>query len=208
MENPKFVLVAGGNGTGKTSFIDRNEAFKDYEKILPDRINQEMRFKDAFSLSQEVAGRLEKAVAEKKNIVFEHNLHSNSMFDRLKALKTKGYETQVLFLGVDKVETQRDRVDNRVRKNEGHDVDSDTIRDRREKGFSNIKSNLGVADVTMIIDNSAKAPQVNLSFKEGMLVEKKPNLAEWVKKEFEVPLKIQEKLGVKPDENDKIKFKL
>lgn len=207
MYKPKFVLVAGGNGTGKTAFIDRNEAYKEYEKILPDRINEEMHFKDAFSLSQEVAARLEKAVSESKDIVFEHNLHSSSILDRLTVLKSKGYETQVLFLGVDKLETQRDRVDNRVRKKQGHDVDSATIKERREKGFSNIKSNLRVADVTLIIDNSAKAPQVNLFFKEGMLVEKKTNLAEWVKKEFNVALKMQEKLGIKPKENDDIKIK-
>ena len=209
MNKPKFVLVAGGNGTGKTSFIERNDnAFKDYVKILPDRIMEEMRFKDAFSLSQEVAARLEKAVLEKKNIVFEHNLHSGSILDRLPHLKTKGYETQVLFLGVDKVQTQRDRVDNRVRKNQGHDVDSTTIRERREKGFSTIKSNLRVADVTMIIDNSDKAPQVNLHFKEGVLVEKKPTLAEWVKKEFNVALKLNEKLGIKPNDNNEIKIKI
>lgn len=87
-------------------------------------------------------------------------------------------------------------------------MDSGTFKERQGKGFLNIKSNFGVADVTRIIDNSADVPQVNLSFKEGILVEKKLNLAEWVKKELEVPLKIQEKLGIKPDENEKIKFKL
>lgn len=205
---PMFILVAGGNGTGKTTYIDQNFDEKKYVKILPDRIHEEGKYKDAFSLSEEVSRRMDEAMSQKKNIVFEHNLHNSTVFNRLEKAKLKGYETHTHFLGVEKLETQRNRVDARVRTGEGHDVDTPTIKERRDKGFSNIKANLRIPDVTLIIDNSSKKPSANLHFKEGILAEKKPNLAEWVKKEFNVALKLHEKLGIKPKDNDEIKIKI
>ncbi|WP_028523427.1 zeta toxin family protein, partial [Runella limosa] len=181
---------------------------KKYVKILPDRIYEERKFIDTFSLTEEVSRRMEEAIAKGKNIVFEHNLHTTSVLNRLQKAKKSGYETSIHFLGVERIETQRNRVDARVLTGKGHDVDSTTIRERRDKGFTTIKTNLRVSDVTLIIDNSSKKPSVNLHFNEGILVEKKANLAEWVKKEFEVALKLQERLGVRPKESDSIKIKL
>lgn len=53
-----------------------------------------------------------------------------------------------------------------------------------------------------ITDNSPKKPQINLSFKQGLVSEKKTDLAEWVKKEFDLPMVPAEKRGRTPKKND------
>lgn len=203
---PKFFLVGGANGAGKSTFIEDNFPPGRYEIIQPDKIREQEKIKDDFTLSQIVGERLRKAVAEKKSIVFEHNLHTMAPINNLEAYKKQGYETHLLYLGVGKLQTNIDRVAERAKSGQGPDVDPLTIEERRAKGLTNVKAGLKVADVTIIIDNAPKRPQINFKFKEGLVEGKKPNLAEWVKKHFDLPMKLSEKLGRKPKENDKIKI--
>ena len=142
-EKPKFFLVGGANGAGKATYIDASFPEGQYEKIIPDRIQKEMGIKDSFTLSNIVGDKLRRAIGDKKNIVFEHNLHIETPFRNLEAYKKQGYETTL----------------------------------------------------------------INLSFKEGLVNEKKTHLAEWVKKEFELPMVLAEKLGRTPKDNDNIKIK-
>lgn len=197
MESPKFYLVGGANGVGKTTFIDKIFG-ENYVKILPDRIKEELQIKDSFSLSEIVKQEVEQAVNQKKNIVFEHNLHTEYAILKLNEVKKRGYETNIIFLGIDAIENNIKRVEKRFRNGTGHFVDTPTIIDRRQKGFSNIKTNLRTADNTYIVDNTGKRPQVGLKFEQGVLIERNEALASWILNEFAVQFRFQQALGANP----------
>ncbi len=203
---PKFFIVGGAKGAGKSTFIEGNFPSDRYVIVQPDKIRQEEGIRDALMLSGVVGDRLRAAAAAKKDIVFEHNLHTMAPINNLEAYKKQGYKTHLIYLGVGKLQTNVDRVAERAKSGQGHDVDKLTIEERRSKGLTNVKAGLKIADVTIIIDNAPKQPQINLKFKEGLVDEKKNNLAEWVRKEFDLPMKLAEKLGRTPKENDHIKI--
>lgn len=203
---PKFCLVGGANGAGKSTFIESNFPPNRYVIIQANKIQKEEGIKDALTLSSVVGDRLRAAAAAKKDIVFEHNLHTMAPINNLEAYKKQGYETHMIYLGVGRLQTNIVRVAERTKSGQGHDVDKLTIEERRSKGLTNVKAGLKIADVTIIIDNAPKQPQINLKFKEGLVDEKKTNLAEWVRKEFDLPMKLAEKLGRTPKENDHIKI--
>lgn len=203
---PKFFLVGGANGAGKSTFIEGNFPPDRYEIVQPDKIREQTGIKDDLVLAGLVGDRLRQAVAGKKDIVFEHNLHTMAPIDNLEAYKKQGYERHMIYPGVGKLQTNIDRGAERAKSGQGHDVDKLTFGERRIKGLTNVKAGLKVADVTIIIDNAPKQPQINLKFKEGLVDEKKPNQAEWVRKEFDLPVKLAGKLGRKPQENDHLKI--
>lgn len=192
---PKFFIVGGAKGAGKSTFIEGNFPSDRYVIVQPDKIRQEEGIRDALMLSGVVGDRLRAAAAAKM-----------APINNLEAYKKQGYETHLIYLGVGKLQTNVDRVAERAKSGQGHDVDKLTIEERRSKGLTNVKAGLKIADVTIIIDNAPKQPQINLKFKEGLVDEKKNNLAEWIRKEFDLPMKLAEKLGRTPKENDHIKI--
>lgn len=166
-EKAKFFVIGGPNGVGKTTFIETTFG-ENYEKILPDKIQEKLNLSNSFELAEIVSNLLNKAIKEQKNIVFEHNLHTSGIFEKMLDTEKKGYETNLIYMNVSSTNTLIRRVEDRYDSGTGHYVDASTIQERKSKGLANLKGNLSIPTNTIIVDNSERHPKAVLEFKKGV----------------------------------------
>ena len=83
--------------------------------------------------------------------------------------KRRGFEIRLIYVIVDSVETQIERVRLRVRKG-GHDVPEDKIRSRRARSLEQLGWFFGQADYALVYDNSSAEPRVMVELREDVIL--------------------------------------
>ena len=157
---PTVVVVAGPNGSGKTSFLTCMEEKQRIigEWINPDEIAQrelggwndrESTLKAAVIAEQ----RRERALAERRDFTFETVLSQPDKLDFLAKAKSEGYFVRAYYIGTEGPEINAARVARRVMQG-GHTVDIGKIISRYFRSIANLPSLAKLADVSQIFDNS------------------------------------------------------
>lgn len=80
------------------------------------------------------------------------------------AAKRKGFEIRLIYVIVDTVEIQLERIRYRVEKG-GHDVPERKVRERRQRSLEQLGWFFQQADFTWIIDNSGAEPVIVLDWR-------------------------------------------
>lgn len=129
MHNPTLLVVAGCNGSGKSSFskaltLDNNSAY-DYDLVFLDKYNSlidnELKERMAHNLSMEdLKNSIETSIKEKSNFCYETNFNSTPLHWP-KIFKQKNYRTELAFFCLDSTDKAKKRVQIRV-ENGGHFV--------------------------------------------------------------------------------------
>jgi predicted ABC-type ATPase len=178
-EKPLFLLLAGSNGAGKSTYI-KSEHFKDVLKVLKDRFNviplkpYQIINPDIISVSrlminpeinetaanlwavQEIEKSINKYFNLCKSFAIETVLSTDKYISYIEEAKTKGYITAIIYIGLDSPETAIKRVKMRV-KTGGHDVLEDKIRKRFHNSINNIKDFVKLANFSIIYSNTGDA---------------------------------------------------
>ena len=95
--------------------------------------------------------------------------------------KQKGWQVNLIYVGVDNVQTSIKRVAQRVAQG-GHNVPEEDIRRRYARSLANLPAALRQADRTTIFDNSTEAGhQPVLIIENGIVTEQARDLPEWLK---------------------------
>ena len=161
MKNPSVYIIAGPNGSGKTTFA--KEFLPQYVKCH-NFINADMIAQGLAPFSPETvaikAGRLllsqiQEYSSKKVDFAFETTLSGRTYITLLKKLKEKGYEIHLFFLWIPKADLALARIKERVAKG-GHHIPSIDVRRRFFRSidnFLNIYSPL--ADSWSLFDNSS-----------------------------------------------------
>ncbi len=162
--HPNVYVIAGPNGSGKTTFAERFLPFYAHCRTF---VNADMIARGLAAFSPDAAalkaGRLLleqiEAYAEKRlDFAFETTLSGTAYFARLKDLKKKGYQIHLFFLWIPDVRLSLARVANRVKMG-GHDIAEKVVRRRFYKGLQNFfKVYRPILDTWMLFDNSGHAP--------------------------------------------------
>ncbi len=160
---PRLLVIAGPNGSGKTSITEQLHELKhqwmlgcDY--INPDNIAQE-RFggwNDAASVLKAAEAATEwrrKCLNEGRDFAFETVFSSPEKLQFLKEAKQKGYFIRFFFVGTDSPLINVQRIALRVTKG-GHDVAISKIISRYEKAMINAFSAATFVDRAYFYDNS------------------------------------------------------
>lgn len=95
--------------------------------------------------------------------------------------KAAGYETNLIYVGIDNVETNIRRVATRVLAG-GHNVPDEDVRRRYERSLNNLPKAIELADNVLIYDNSTSAGyQIILTIVEGEITQRVETLPNWLK---------------------------
>lgn len=165
-QNPFLVVIAGPNGSGKTTITDklRSQGFDLGEYINPDEITQDLlkntpapsfqEKSDANKQAQAIADdRRQKALGEGRNLSFETVMSHPSKVEFMRLAKERGYEVNFFFVGTDDPLINIERIKNRVQEG-GHDVPSQKIISRYERVMDLMPEAVKTSNYAEIYDNT------------------------------------------------------
>jgi len=194
MKRPKLLIIAGPNGTGKTTVTNqilKHEWVVGCEYINPDFIardifgdwnSQEMVLKAA----QYAENQREKCLENRRSLIFETVLSAPDKIDYIKRAKEQGYFIRLFFIGTDSPQINALRIAQRVMHG-GHDVPIQKIISRYYKSIANCILLSKVVDRLYVYDNSTENGFAELLFRanDGKLVKQYVKVREWAKLIYE-----------------------
>ncbi|MGK0363443.1 MAG: putative ABC-type ATPase [Saprospiraceae bacterium] len=166
---PKLIIVAGANGSGKTTFAMPYTQEKGYPFLNADEIAKELTARGEPNAMLK-AGRiffknLDEWLTEKKSFVVETTLSGKYIKKVAERAKKNGYEVQMIYLFLENENICVDRVKSRVKKG-GHDVAVEDIKRRYFRSKRNFWENFRkTADSWKLIFNGENSFELVASSK-------------------------------------------
>ncbi len=188
IKKPILIVIAGPNGSGKTSItsdILEREWLENSIYINPDNVANEM-FGDWNSLDsvQKAANYCdelrEKCLKENQSIIFETVLSSPGKVDFISRAKTKGYFIRFFFVCTNSPTINASRIAQRVLEG-GHDVPITKIISRFNKSVLNGLNVSRFVDRSYFYDNSFedKEPKLLFRTKNGKISKQYRKISSW-----------------------------
>jgi predicted ABC-type ATPase len=194
MEKPKLLIVAGPNGSGKTSIttkILKHVWIDGCEYINPDNIARDI-FGDwnspeaILQAARYSTERREECIANKRSLIFETVLSAPDKVSFVERAKQQGYFVRLFFISTNNPQINAMRILRRVI-NGGHDVPAGKIAGRYYKSISNCALLAPVVDRLYVFDNSVENSFPELLFRasEGILIKQYGDIHAWAKMIFQ-----------------------
>jgi len=222
MEKPTLYVVAGANGSGKSTIINRHKnLIKDINFVNPDdiaaSINSDYDGKDNALTRQagkEAIKQQNDLLKERKTFGIETTFSGKRELRIMQQAKNLGYEVKLAYVGLNNLASNIERVNERTR-NGGHFVDPETIVRRYNKSMNtNLEKGIKLADKTYIIDNTKNKDYIVAKFQsDKVLSVTNKEIPSWVKNKADIYKKIEthqryqkalEKIIEKRDQNKSI----
>lgn len=165
MGRPQCTLLAGPNGSGKTSIYEKMQGELPGEFVNADEIALQLRQSGSDPVGLNVrAGRLAiervtRNINERRSFVFETTLSSRHALRVLNHAKEAGFDVALVYVILDSSRRSLGRIKLRVRAGGHHIPDVDVIR-RYENSLKNLGEALRQAHQWVIVDNSPSVPLV------------------------------------------------
>lgn len=180
-KKPVLIVIAGPNGSGKTSVTSRilhHEWMEDSVYINPDIVAQE-RFGD-WNSKEAVMQAVkycedwrERCLAGKHSLIFETVLSATDKVDYILRAKDAGYFVRLFFVCTNSPIINASRIAKRVIEG-GHDVPITKIISRYQKSILNCKYISTKVDRTYLYDNSIDNAEASLLLRlsDGVIIKR------------------------------------
>lgn len=182
---PTLTIIAGPNGSGKSTFTRATRESLGVPVIDPDLEARLLRpdAPEAAALEggKQAIKRARAYLENNESFAAETTLSGNTYLRMMAEARQKGWQVNLIYIGVADAEISIDRVAQRVAEG-GHSVPQEDIRRRYARSLANLPVALRQADRTTIFDNSTEAGhQPVLIIENGRVTEQVRELPEWLK---------------------------
>lgn len=175
---PLALFLAGTNGSGKSSLRDLTLDFKNEFIIMdPDKITKENGGNNVLG-GKKVIELFKECINNKKSFVIETTLSGKSVLNRLKEAKNAGFKVEMIYVGLDNVDLNIQRVANRVAKG-GHNIPTDAIIKRYNSSRENLIQCINLLDKLEIYDNT-HIMELNLAIEDSEIKYFNDNAKQWI----------------------------
>ena len=134
----------------------------------------------AIAAGREVLRRIASYLASGVSFAVETTLSGKGNLDLMDTAKSRGYETHLVFVGVDTPERSISRVRNRAARG-GHFIPDADVRRRYERAMANCSRAFPLAGIATFYDNSADKARLILIAKDGIVIWRAVPLPRWVR---------------------------
>lgn len=192
-KRPTLWLIAGPNGSGKTTFVERH--LKQHEFVNADVIAKAMNPADPGAVAREAMfaaeSKRKELLQQGKTFVAETVFSHESKLDLLREAKQAGYNVQLVFICTEDPTLNAGRVMQRVAKG-GHDVPMDKIAPRYVRSIANAQAAVSLVDRMHVYDNTrSNMPHKFVAmFENGRLESANKQPPEWFKNAFATQLEV------------------
>jgi len=188
MEKPKLIIVAGPNGSGKTSVTNKilkHEWMENCEYINPDNMARDIygdwNSPDAIMKAAcDASNAREKCIKDGRSLIIETVLSAPDKISFIQEAKQKGYFIRLFFIGTETPQINAARIAYRVMRG-GHDVPIQKIISRYYKSIANCSLLVPVVDRLYVYDNSVENvfPQLLFRASDGKLIKQYAPINDW-----------------------------
>jgi predicted ABC-type ATPase len=175
MKKPKLYVIAGPNGSGKTTFAEKFlPNYADcFEFINADLIAKGLSPFAPARVSVKAGKILLDQIADcsrrTADFAFETTLAGKAYGSLLRKMKQEGYELHLFFLWLPDVKLALARIADRVRKG-GHDIPERDVRRRFARGLKNLFcAYSSLFDTWSVFDNSTGSPEQIFRAEQGVI---------------------------------------
>ena len=191
IHRPILIIIAGPNGSGKTTITSRilhHEWLENSVYINPDQVAQE-RFGDWNSTeavrqaAEFCADWRERCLNDKQSMIFETVFSADDKLDFIRRAKQVGFFIRLFFVCTASPMINAARIAGRVMKG-GHDVPIAKIISRYQKSIINCKIATAIADRVYLYDNSVDGQEARilLRFANGSIIKQyTTDIPQWAK---------------------------
>ena len=160
MEKRRLYIIAGCNGSGKTTasfnilpdlldckeFVNADEIARGLSPFQPESV--------AIEAGRIMLRRINELLNSEQTFSFETTLATKSFVNTISKARSKGYFVSLIFIWLESPELARDRVKKRVSEG-GHNINPDVIERRYYAGIKNLFSIYSdIVDSLLVFDNS------------------------------------------------------
>jgi len=172
IEKPKLIIIAGPNGSGKTSVTSKileHHWIEGCVYINPDNIARDD-FGDwnspeaVIKAAKRAAELREECLLKKEGVLFETVLSAPDKIDYIWRAKNAGYFIRLFFVGTDHPSINASRIAHRVMEG-GHDVPINKIISRFSKSITNCCVLSTMVNKLYVYDNSVDFAEPKLLFR-------------------------------------------
>ena len=156
-QKPILTIVAGVNGAGKSTYMNQ---LKENSNILihnPDSIRKKETKKNPgignLSIGRAIIKDRNQKLSLKQNMAWETTLSGATMIDHIKKAKKDGFQVNLVFVSLDKLNTHFKRIKERVLTG-GHDIPAHDVKRRFRTSYENFKKVIPQVDNLKIYDNT------------------------------------------------------
>lgn len=169
---PLLIVIAGPNGSGKTSVTSRllkHEWVEDSVYINPDIVAKDIfgdwNSKEAvLDAAKYCAEWRERCLIEKQSLIFETVMSADDKVDFILRAKEAGFFIRVFFIATANPTINASRIAGRVMKG-GHDVPITKIISRYRKSIINCMKVSSIVDRLYVYDNSIDGEEARIQFR-------------------------------------------
>ncbi len=166
---PRLWIVAGPNGCGKSTAYGRSDVAEfdgSVWIINPDLLTRRLQSAEGLKLEaanlaavQRIEAWLNASIDVHQTIGVETVLSTSKYRGLITEARERGFEVRLIFVYVDTLERQLERIRLRVAKG-GHDVPINKVAARRERSFKEFRWFFWHVDRAWVFDNSGAEPKV------------------------------------------------
>jgi len=156
---PVLVIIAGANGSGKSSysrFISKRIGIRILD---PDKLGEtaESGYSKFFADGRKLHHLVQPFLSAGESFGIETTLSGRTILGTMRRARGLGYEIRLVYILTQDVETNIARVALRVRRG-GHDVAENDVRRRFVRSLANLPHAMKLSDFTYLLDNSSDGP--------------------------------------------------